>query len=494
MQLSALLSKIPVAQASYGSDDPIITGVTSRSQEVKKGSLFVCLQGLHHDGHAFALEAVKKGAAAILCEDPARLPDDSLPYIVTPNTHRALAILCAAFAGNPQDRLKLIAVTGTNGKTSTVHMIGNILFRAGFPTAILSTIGNYLDHQPLPDSGMTTADPEFLYPVLANICNCRAEYVVMEASSHALALEKLAPISFEIGIFTNLTPEHLDFHQNMGAYAAAKAALFSQCKQGLLHLDSPYHDQILAEARCPCLDYSLTDTSAPFYMQNPVSLGTDGISYDFCWKNKSLRITCPIPGNFTYDNTMAAMSCAAMLGLDLQSAADALGNLQGVRGRMERVVLPLADFDVFLDYAHTPDALERLLRSIRAIRRKDQRLVLLFGCGGDRDESKRAPMGKIASELADFIILTQDNSRTEDPARILDEIERGMFENTPHIRIPERKNAIRYAILHAQKHDFILLAGKGHETYEIRADGKHPFNERRLLLDAYAARLAGSKD
>lgn len=494
MLLSALLSKIPVTQASYGNDDPVITDITSKSKEVKKGSLFVCLQGLHQDGHAFALDAMKNGAAAILCEDPARLPDDSLPYIMTPNTHRALAILCAALAGDPQNHLKLIAVTGTNGKTSTVHMIGNILSRAGFHTTILSTIGNYLDYQPLPDSGMTTADPEFLYPMLSNICHAGADYVVMEASSHALALEKLAPISFELGIFTNLTPEHLDFHKSMDAYAAAKATLFSQCKQGLLQLDTPYHDQILAGARCPCLDYSLTDTSAPFHMQNPVSLGTDGISYDFCWKNNSLRITCPIPGNFTYDNTMAAISCAAMLGLDLQSAADALGNLQGVRGRMERVVLPLADFDVFLDYAHTPDALERLLRSIRAIQRKDQRLVLLFGCGGDRDKSKRAPMGKIASELADFIILTQDNSRTEDPAHILDEIERGMSGNTPHIRISDRKDAIRYAILHAQKNDFILLAGKGHETYEIRADGKHPFNERRLLLDAYTARLTGNHE
>jgi UDP-N-acetylmuramoyl-L-alanyl-D-glutamate--2,6-diaminopimelate ligase len=443
---------------------------------VQKGGLFVCIKGEHSDGHDFIDDAFKNGAAAVIIEKDEKLHYDK-NIIKVEDSRTALAYACANYYGRPQDQLNIIAVTGTNGKTSTTYMLKAIYEEAGYKCGLIGTITN----------SMTTPMPETLYPMLREFADAGCEYVFMEASSHALALGRLEGIQFKIGIFTNLTQDHMDFHKTVDNYMEAKMRLFKQSKTGLINYDDIYGRKIgqLTSDICDIKYYSAMSASADYSAKNIESKGADGIEYEFLTVGKIFRITSKIPGMFTVYNTLAAASAAYCDGISPLVIREAMLKLDGVAGRFERVKLD-KDYAVFIDYAHTPDALENTLKALRDVKRSggakwNGRLTVLFGCGGDRDPIKRPMMGRIASKYTDFVIVTSDNTRTENPQKIIADILKGIDKELPYTTIENRTEAIKYAIKTANSGDIILLAGKGHENYEIDAEGKHPYNEKEIV-------------
>lgn len=479
---------------SENQGDLEIDSIVTDSRRAVANCLFICIKGIHTDAHDFIAEAVSKGAVCVLTQTDF---DGEMPknicWISHESPRRASAELYNIFYGKPTEKLKFIGVTGTNGKTSVTHMLRAILEAALCRCGLIGTVGcesagKFLELKNQdPSANMTTPDPPELYRMLAQMVADGVEYVLMEVTSHALVFEKLSPIFFEAGIFTNLTPEHLDFHGSMEAYAEAKSKLFEKCKISILNADSLYLSLIekgIKGKRVTCSSCSWSET---YHAERIRMNGQIGVDYELVSKSARLRIQCPIPGHFTVMNTMQAAICALELGFGASAVKTALGSLLGIKGRMERVRLGHeANFTVFIDYAHTPDALEKLLRTAKDFCLEGQRVVVVFGCGGDRDRGKRPLMGAVAERYADVAIVTSDNSRSEDPEQIISEILSGM-EHTP-IVIPNRADAIRYAVLNAKPKDLILLAGKGHEEYELNRDGKVPFSERKIVLEAFEER------
>lgn len=463
---------------SEGIKDINIDFVTPDPELCKENTLFICIKGFRRDGHLMISKALQKGAVACVIDDgrpeiEEQLNSLHIPYAVAPNTRVAEAYVTSAINGDPWRDLKITAVTGTNGKTSTVSMLCAIYEAAGYKCTTVGTL----------TGSMTTPDPATLYPLLASFRDQGITHVFMEASSHALALGKLAPIEFDCGIFTNLTPEHLDFHKTMDEYASAKAKLFSQVKRSVINADDHYSRIMIAASNNPIL-CSANGTNVQFEARNICDNRIQGISYDLFTKDLVFKINSPIPGGFTVMNTLEAASAAYSDGIDHRTIMSALSRFMGVKGRLERVPLPTSDFTVYIDFAHTPDALENVLKTIRKFMKDNQRLVLLFGCGGDRDKTKRPVMGGIASRMADFVIVTSDNSRSENTADIIANILEGFDNSCPHTVIESRKEAITFAVTTAREGDVIVLAGKGHEEYEIMPDGVRPFSERNIALDA----------
>ncbi|MBQ9131168.1 MAG: UDP-N-acetylmuramoyl-L-alanyl-D-glutamate--2,6-diaminopimelate ligase, partial [Clostridia bacterium] len=485
-----------------GREEMEISSVVTDSRRSLPGSLFVCICGLHTDGHGYIPQAVERGATCIVVQAGAawRQPEKDVVVLTSEDTRRACAFLYHAWYGFPAKRLKLIGVTGTNGKTTVTHMLRHILESALYRCGLIGTVGcesagRRLESGSLdPLANMTTPDPGELYRLLAEMAEDGVEYVLMEVTSHALALGKVAPLTFEAAIFTNLTPEHLDFHGDMEAYAKAKSALFAQSRLAVLNGESPWADRMRASAAGRTVTCGAGATAADYTARDPLWEGQMGVSYRLTCARSSMQVTCPVPGRFTVENSMQAAACAMELGVRPTTVKDALASLTGVRGRMERISLGLgADFTVLVDYAHTPDALENLLRTVCDLRRAGQRIVLLFGCGGDRDRGKRPLMGRLASRYADLTVVTSDNSRSEDPALIIGEILAGMDPQAPRVVIPDRASAIAWAVEHAQEGDLLLLAGKGHEEYEINGEGRRPFRERELVRAAFEERLRQRK-
>ena len=477
-----------------------ITGINTSSSRVGAGEMFVCIRGLHYDGHDYIDEAIIRGAVCILTDRYASAYEESrVIFLQCSDTREAAARLYHAWYGFPGDHLKLIGVTGTNGKTSVTHMIRAILEASMFKTGLIGTVGCFsAGGRPLVSAGenrlanMTTPDPEVLYRMLGEMRDDGVEYVVMEVSSHAMELQKLAPLSFVASVFTNLTPEHLDFHKSMEHYAEAKAKLFSQSALVVCNADSPYASYMEQHAKGRVVTCTAGEHDADFCAEE-IRLEECGVSYRLRSLRTRLRLSCPIAGSFTVMNSMQAAICALELGCSPALIKTVLSSMLPVKGRMERVRLGFgADFTVLIDYAHTPDALEKLLRTVRALRKKNGEIVLVFGCGGDRDRAKRPVMGAIASRLADRVIVTSDNSRTEDPERIIEEIVAGMSKKPPVAIIAEREKAIQYAIQNARAGDIVLLAGKGHEEYEITREGRRAFCEREIAKHAYEARVKGN--
>ncbi len=472
-----------------------ITGISSDSRHVSAGEMFVCLRGLQADGHDYVRMAIEKGAACVLTDRYAQTPVcDEVILLQCADTRRALAYLWHAWYGFPARRLKIIGVTGTNGKTSVTHMIRAILEASLHKCGWIGTLGCMVAGRQIDSTSsnasasMTTPDPEVLYRVLSEMVREGVEYVVMEVSSHALALEKVAPLSFEAAVFTNLTPEHLDFHRTMENYAAAKAKLFEQSKISIFNGDSPYSAMLAAHAKGRCITCTVRDADAD-YAAEDISLRQDGVSYRLRSLRTRLLLSCPLPGAFSVTNSMQAAICALEMGCAPAVIKAVLGTLPPVKGRMEKVRLGLgADFTVMIDYAHTPDAMEKSLRTARGLVARGGRLTVLFGCGGDRDKTKRAVMGRIASELADEVILSSDNSRSEEPELIVEEIRAGMRDKAPVAILLDRRAAIRWAVGRAARGDLLLLCGKGHEEYEITKEGKRPFCEREIAIEAFLER------
>ncbi len=477
-----------------------ICAVTTHSRACLPGCIYVCISGMQADGHAFIEEALAKGAAAVVTERHHPMSDGfvnkqgSAVFLSCENTRAAAARLYSAWYGHPAAGMTLLAVTGTNGKTTVSSMLYHLLLHAGIPAGLIGTVGSFCCGRRLDIRAadrrvnMTTPDPEQLYHLLSVMAGEGVRTVIMEATSHALALSKLEPLHFDIAIFTNITQDHLDFHGSMEAYTMAKARLLEQSDCAVLNADDATVAAFAQRATCPTLTASAAKAPAADYAADEVRLqGAEGVAY---WlrgpDGTAQKIFCPVPGAFTVSNTLLCAACAHRLGLPYPLIAEALACFPGVPGRLERVRGDGLPCSVFIDYAHTPDAMEQLLRSVRDLLLPEQRLIVLFGCGGDRDASKRPMMGEIAARLADLVYLTADNSRSEDPEDILDDIARGIPLGYPYYRIRDRAEAITHAVRHATATDVLILAGKGHENYEIDRDGWHPFDERAIVRAAAA--------
>ena len=496
MRLSKLL-----CEAGMSFDDSIpdveITEIVTDSRRASLGCMFICLSGGLADGHRYVGEALLRGAVAVIAEKGTEIElqkDNPYVYVIEcENTRHAAAMLYSAWYGHPSKKLKIVGVTGTNGKTTVTHMLKRVFEGALYKCGVIGTVycssgARQIYARPDdPLANMTTPDPCQLYRLLAFMAADKVDYVFMEVSSHALKLCKTDAIEFDTAIFTNLSPDHLDFHKTMEDYAEAKAKLFRVAKRSIINGDDERSSFMESASPGRVYKYSVKTRGEinDFCAEGVINNGLRGINYTLRSKNTIMKLSSPIPGDFTVYNTLCVSACALLHGISPSVICNALSGETGVDGRMEKVRIDeKVDFSVFIDYAHTPDALENLLRSVNRFKSAGQRTVLLFGCGGDRDKTKRPVMGRIAGELADLVIVTSDNSRSENADNIISDIINGASEKSCLFeRITDRRAAIEFAIKNARSGDVILLAGKGHEKYEIDSNGKREFDEKRIVAE-----------
>ena len=456
--------------------------IVTDSRKAKRGCMFVCLGGHNRDGHDYINEAIKNGAVVVVAE---RVRDGCVggaAIVEIENTSRCAALLYNLQSEKPTERLKIIGVTGTNGKTSTCAALECIMRSAGMRVGVIGTLGCFADGRELSTNGkrLTTPEAEELYVVLRRMADMGITHVLMEVSSHALAFGRTDAITFEYGVFTNLTRDHLDFHGDMEKYFACKAKLFGQSHRGVVNFDDPYGKRLF-ETYGGVLRSSRTEGDS---IARDIVCNGNGCEYTLGYKEKEYRIRVGAVGDFSVTNTQLAATVALDMGISPEAVIGGLAHFFGADGRMKRVMGDICPFDVFIDYAHTPDGLENALMSVRGFSRRDGRIILVFGCGGDRDVGKRKEMANIASRLSDFVVITSDNPRSEAPRKIIGDILKGIDKEKPHTVIASRREAIEYAVGIAAAGDTILLAGKGHEKYEIDAEGYHPFDEEQIVKDA----------
>ena len=477
MKLQDLLKGVAVLE-STAAPDTEINEVRYDSRAVRPGDLFVAIRGYATDGHQYIGKALEQGAAAIVCEEaPA-----GVPVVVVENARRALAEIAANRFGHPADSMVMLGVTGTNGKTTTTYLVKHMLEDAGRKVGLIGTNQNLIGDEVV-ETERTTPESYELHALFARMRDAGCTHVIMEVSSHSLVLDRVHGIHFAVGAFTNLTQDHLDFHKTMEEYRRAKALLFTISDKGVINLDDPAAGAMLADAKCPCLTFSCEKDAADLTAKN-LKLHADGVEFVAATKGDLARVKLPIPGHFSAENALTALGIVLQLGMPLADAAKSLATATGVKGRVE-VVPTDTDYTVLIDYAHSPDGVENVLRAVRGFAKG--RVVALFGCGGDRDRTKRPKMGKIAADLADFCIVTSDNPRTEDPKAIIDDILEGMKgTKTPMQVIVDRPEAIHWALAHAKKDDIIVLMGKGHETYQEVNHVKHHMDEREIVRDFFA--------
>ena len=477
MKLRDLLQGIPVLEATVDLNMEIENVVYDTRKEITSGSLFVAIKGFSFDGNSYIPAALEKGAAAVVT---AHKPAGDVPYVLVSSDRLALAMLGTNFYGRPAEAMKMVGVTGTNGKTSVTLLLKQVLERVrGAKVGLIGTTGNRIGDMPLPTE-RTTPESFELQALFAKMRDAGCEYAIMEVSSHAIALDRVAGITFDAAAFTNLTEDHLDFHKTMENYCDTKAQLFSRCKAAVLNQDDEWFDRIAGAATCQVLSAS-AKTEAGLYAKN-VELRSDGVSFTAVCGEETAEVSLPIPGKFTVYNALTVLGLALQLGVSLQDAADALKTAEGVKGRVEVVPTPGKPYTVLIDYAHTPDGLENVLSSVAGFCKG--RLISVFGCGGDRDPIKRPIMGRIGVELSDIAVITSDNPRTEKPGAIIADILKGVDSQRKNYQVIEdRKKAIFYAMDIAQKDDIIVLAGKGHETYQEICGVKYPMDERQIVAE-----------
>ena len=471
MKLKELLAGVPVLEMTA---DPQwdITNVAYDSRKVTEGGLFVAISGFATDGNRFIPMALEKGAVAVVT---AKKPKEDVPYILVESDRLALALIGCNFYHHPAKSMTMIGITGTNGKTSTTLLLKHVLEKTlDAKVGLIGTMENMIGDEVIPTE-RTTPESFELQGLFARMRDAGCTHVVMEVSSHAIALDRVAGVHFDVAAFTNLTEDHLDFHKTMEHYCDTKAELFRRCDKGVVNADDSYIRRICNGATCQMLTNSVKAT-ADLYAQD-VALHADGISFTAVAGQVRKIVTLPIPGRFTVYNALSALGISLQLGISLDAAADALKTAKGVRGRVEVVPTPGKPYTVLVDYAHTPDGLENVLRSVRDFCKG--RLIAVFGCGGDRDPVKRPIMGKIGVELSDIAVITSDNPRTEAPMDIIADILKGVpGDKKNYIVIEERRKAIQYAMDIAGKDDMIVLAGKGHETYQEINGVKYHLDER----------------
>lgn len=459
--------------------DVNISGIAYNSKKVKNGNIFVAIEGFFYDGHEFIYEAIDRGANAIVVQREV-LIDHEIPLIIVKDTRQALAKLAVNFYDNPSSKFDLIGVTGTNGKTSITYMIQSIFMAAEKKTGIVGTIGTLIDGE-YSTLNNTTPESLDLQQLFDKIIKSDTEICVIEVSSHSLELKRVEYCKFQVGIFSNLSKDHLDYHSTMENYFSAKKKLFYMTqKYNIINIDDKYGRLIIEEISkldTKLLTYGIKK-KADIYATD-IELMPEGISYELHTPKGSIDVKVNIPGIFTVYNSLAAAACAYAFDINLIDIKRGLEKMEGVRGRFE-VIPTNRDFTVIIDFAHTADALEKVLKVITQFAKG--RKVIVFGAGGDRDISRRAPMGEVAGRFCDLCIVTSDNPRSEDPKKIIEDIIEGIKKvKGNYIAIVDRKEAIEYAIKNSRANDIILLAGKGHETYTIIGDKKLPFDEREIV-------------
>lgn len=471
MKLSQLLSGLEVLSSNVPDLD--ITGVAYDSRKVIPGGAFVAISGFATDGNRFIPQALGLGAALVVTD---RDPGEAVPHVLVPNARLALALLGANWFDHPAEKMTMVGVTGTNGKTSVTLLLKSVLEKVtGKKVGLIGTIQNMIGDTVVPTE-RTTPESFELQALFARMAEAGCGYVVMEVSSHAIALDRVGGVRFDAAAFTNLTEDHLDFHKTMENYADTKAELFARCARGVFNLDDSWCGRMLEKASCQTITCSEKDANADLLAEN-IRLESDRVEMDLRMAGKTIPVRVGIPGLFTAYNALTVLGLAKALDLPMDQAAAALESAQGVKGRIEVVPTPGQPFTVLIDYAHTPDGLDNILRSVRGFCKG--RLVALYGCGGDRDRTKRPIMGKIGVDLADFVVFTSDNPRTEEPEAILKDILAGAEgTDTPYVVIENRPQAISWALDHAQPQDIIVLAGKGHETYQEIMGVKRHLDER----------------
>ncbi len=471
MRLKALLSGVALL-GGFADEDVEISGISYDTRTIRPGELFVALTGYKTDGHRFLREAVEKGAAAVICH---KAPEEPGPWLIAADTRAALAAVSANWFGRPADALTVIGVTGTNGKTTTTYLLKAMLEGVlGAKVGLMGTNQNMIGEKVIP-AHRTTPESWEVQKLLRDMADSGCTHVVMEVSSHALALHRVDGIAFQVGIFTNLTRDHLDFHGTMEEYRRVKGLLFRQTGTAVLNLDDEAGRYYASIVTCPALTYSENKDQADVTAKN-IRLFPDRVEFEALTTGAIARVRLPIPGGFTIYNALGVIACGLALKLPLPQVCASLAEAKGVKGRIEVVPTP-TDYAVIIDYAHTPDALENILTTVRDF--TPGRVICLFGCGGDRDRSKRPVMGAIAAELADLVVLTSDNPRTEDPEAILADIQAGMEgSDTPCMVVPHRREAIRRALDEAKSGDTVVLAGKGHETYQEIGTRRRHLDER----------------
>lgn len=455
-----------------------IKGIAYDSRNVGEGCLFVCIDGKKTDGHTYAKQALEYGAAAFIAQKPLVLEAEA-PVILVRNTRTALAYVSDKFFGHPSARFNLIGVTGTKGKTTTCFMIRSILEAAGRKTGMIGTLGVRIGDRMLLTE-RTTPESLDLQQLFAQMADDGVQDVVMEVSSQGLALDRVKYCDFDTGVFTNLSRDHISpsEHASMEEYLEAKTLLFRYCRTGLVNRDGSWADRVIEKAECEILTYSL-DGDADIKAVNPVYL-PGGVRFDMVspWYNRSFSVN--IPGKFTIYNALAAASVCGIAGIPGDTVVLGLEKVQ-VPGRAEPVETG-RDFSVIIDYAHTPDSLENILATVKAF--AGGKVICVFGCGGDRDRAKRPMMGAVSGRYADYTVITSDNPRTEDPDAIIREIEEGIRNTSGRYTcITDRKEAIRHALASASAGDVVLLAGKGHETYQVFGDVTVHFDEREIVRE-----------
>ena len=475
MKLKELLTDIPIL-ASTADLETDIAGVSYDSRSTEPGELFVAVTGYAVDGHRFIGKAAARGAAAVLCE---RAPEENIPYVLVENSRRALAVLGANWFGHPADSLTLTAVTGTCGKTTTTYLLKAILEAAGHRTGLIGTNQNMIGDE-VEETDRTTPESFEVQRLLARMRDAGCTHAVMETSSHALYEDRVYGVRFAVGIFTNLTQDHLDFHKTMENYCDAKAILFRHCGVGVVNGDDPWTPRLLRDAACKVFTYG-TGEGADLRAEN-ICLSAGQVAFDAVLGEKKVPVRVGIPGEFMVYNTLDVLGAALALGVSLEESAAVLAKVPHVQGRVEVVPTPGKDYTVLIDYAHTPDSMVNVLRTVQGFAKG--RTVAVFGCGGDRDRTKRPLMGRAAADFSDFAVVTTDNPRTEDPAAIIDDILPGFDgSTTPYQVVVDRVEAIHWAMDHAQRDDVIVLCGKGHETYQEINHVKHHMDEREIVAE-----------
>ena len=482
MKLKELLHGLDVLEL-HADETLDITGVHYDSRQVMRGGLFVAISGFQTDGHKYIPKAAENGAACIVCE---KKPEMQIPYVLVSDARAALAVLGANWFGHPADDMRVIGITGTNGKTTSTYLLKHVLEQTlGAKVGLIGTIQNMIGDEIL-HTERTTPESFELQKLFADMRDAGCTHVIMEVSSHALVLHRADQIRFSAAVFTNLTEDHLDFHKTMDAYCDAKAMLFRRCETGAVNVDDAYAKRIMEQADCRLLTYSAQGNPASL-MAEHVELFSDRVEFDAVYQNEQASVTLGIPGIFSVYNALGVIAAALALHIPLAEIADALRTAQSVKGRVEVVPTPGKDYTVLIDYSHTPDSLENILRAVRGF--CAGRIIAVFGCGGDRDPYKRPVMGKIAAELSDLAIVTSDNPRTEDPYKILRQILAGMQDTeTPYEVIESRVSAIGRAMELARKNDVIVLCGKGHETYQEIGHEKHHLDEREVVASYLEAK------
>lgn len=476
MKISDLIKDINGVKKVEGLNKDI-KHLAYNTSDVISGSLFFCIEGVKTDGHLYANKAAELGAEAIVISKDVIVNKDITKIFVN-DTREAMALISGNFYNNPGAKMDIIGITGTNGKTTSTFMMKSILDCCGKTTGLLGTIYN-ISGSNIEEAKRTTPESMDLQKVFSRMNFDGVNSCIMEISSHSLELKRVYGVKFKIGIFTNLTQDHLDFHGNMENYFKAKLKLFDNCELGIINIDDEYGRRAAKLVNCSLITYGIENKGECDIYAEDIVISGEGSNFTLCYRDKKIDVRLSMPGKFNVYNALGCAAAAASLGISLEDIKRGLEGLEKVPGRSEKITTRQG-VTLVIDYAHSPDGIINILKTAREY--TEGKLYILFGCGGDRDITKRSIMGRAAGELADFCIITSDNPRSEDPIKIINDILPGIEETKcPHVIIPDRKEALKYAIENTKSGDVVIIAGKGHETYQILKDRTIHFDEREIV-------------